>query len=298
MNNKSMPLLLPLFAFLCVASMGLKSVKSGTPYEEEVKEWHRSRIENLKKEDGWLNLAGLYWLEEGKNTFGAAKTNAIVFPKGKSEESLGTFTLDNGEVFLETTPEKAIFNGNEPVTNLKIFPSEENIILKHQSLRWFIIKRGSKYGVRLRDLDSPFLKEFTGIETFPIDANWKIKAKFVQEENKKIAVLDVLGQTTLQDSPGKVVFSIHGKQYSLDALNDTAGLFIIFADKTNKKQTYGAGRFLYTDKPDANGIVYLDFNKAINPPCAFTPYATCPLPPKQNVLPVTVYAGEKNYGHH
>jgi uncharacterized protein (DUF1684 family) len=206
--------------------------------------------------------------------------------------------LDKGEVFIETIADKAIFNNDEAVTKLKIFPTGKPIVLKHKSLRWFIIKRGNKFGIRLRDLESPFLKEFTGIDTFPIDAKWRVKAKLIKEENKKIPILDVLGQTNLQDSPGKLVFTIDGNEYSLDALEEGESLFIIFADKTNKEETYGAGRFVYTFKPNASGEVYLDFNKSVNPPCAFTPYATCPLPPKQNSLPIAVIAGEKNYGHH
>ena len=277
---------------------GFNQISKSTPYKDEVKAWHNQRVENLKKESGWLNLARLFWLEEGKNTFGTGSSNKIIFPKDKSDDFLGTLILEKGEVFIETTIGKDIFNNEQAVTKLKIFPAEKPIILKHKSLRWFIIKRGDKYGVRLRDLESPFLKEFTGIETFPIDEKWKVKAKLVKEVNKKIQILDVLGQTNLQDSPGKLVFTVDGIEYGLDALEEGENLFIIFADKTNKKETYGAGRFVYTAKPDKNGEVYLDFNKLINPPCAFTPYATCPLPPKQNTLPIAVNAGEKSYGHH
>jgi uncharacterized protein (DUF1684 family) len=297
-GSKSIWIVFSLVLILCLISSGFNRISESTPYEDEIKAWHNQRIENLKKESGWLNLAGLFWLEEGKNTFGTANSNKVIFPKGKSDEFLGTLILEKGEVFIETTIEKSIFNNDQAVTKMKIFPTEKPIILRHKSLRWFIIKRGDKYGIRLRDLESPFLKEFTGIETFPINEKWKVKAKLIREENKKIPILDVLGQTNLQDSPGKLVFAIDEKEYSLDALDEGGNLFIIFADKTNKKETYGAGRFVYTPKPDANGEVYLDFNKSINPPCAFTPYATCPLPPKQNTLPIAVNAGEKNYGHH
>lgn len=283
---------------IILAFSNFDQMSENTPYEDEIKTWHNQRIENLKKEGGWLNLAGLFWLEEGKNTFGTSSPNKIIFPKGKGEEFLGALILDKGEVFIETTPDKSIFNNEQAVSKLKIFPAEKPVILKHNSLRWFVIKRGDKYGIRLRDLESPYLKEFTGIQTFPIEEKWKVKAHLIKEENKKIPILDVLGQTNLQDSPGKLVFTIDGKEYSLDALVEGDNLFIIFADKTNKKETYGAGRFVYTPKPDENGEVYLDFNKSINPPCAFTPYATCPLPPKQNTLPIAISAGEKNYGNH
>jgi len=267
-------------------------------YEKEIKTWHQNRIEGLKKENGWLNLAGLFWLEEGRNSFGGNAENKIVFPKDRSKAFLGEIILSKGEVFVETKIDAEVFNKNVKVEKLKVFPAEKSIVLKHNSLRWFVIKRGERYAIRLRDLESPFLKEFHGIETFKIDPKWKLKAKFVPTEDKKIAILDVTGQTSQQDSPGVLAFTIDGKEYKLDALAEGEEFFIIFGDKTNKKETYGAGRFVYTAKPDAEGYTYLDFNKAYNPPCAFTPYATCLLPPKQNILPIEIKAGEKNYGNH
>ncbi len=267
-------------------------------YEKEIKAWHQNRIEGLKKENGWLNLAGLFWLEEGRNSFGGNTENKIVFPNDRSNAFLGDIILSKGEVFVETKADAAIFNENAKVEKLKIFPAEKPVVLKHNTLRWFVIKRGERFAIRLRDLESPFLKEFQGIENYKIDPKWKLKAKFVPTERKKIAILDITGQTSQQDSPGVLVFTISGKEYKLDALAEGEEFFVIFGDKTNKKETYGAGRFVYTAKPNADGFTYLDFNKAYNPPCAFTPYATCPLPPKQNLLPIEIKAGEKNYGNH
>lgn len=245
-----------------------------------------------------VEFSRIILVEEGKNTFGADRSNKIVFPENRSKKTLGDIILQNNEVFIETKPDAEVFAEDKAVSKLKIYPSEKPIILKHGSLRWFVIKRGNKYAIRLRDLESPFLREFHGIETFSIDKKWHIKAKFIATEGKKIPILDVTGQTNQQDSPGKLVFTIDGQEYSLDALAEGNEFFIIFGDKTNKKETYGAGRFLYASKPDAEGFTYLDFNKAYNPPCAFTPYATCPLPPKQNLLAVEIKAGEKNYGNH
>lgn len=287
-----------ILAFLTVISLFSFISLDDSDYEKEIKTWQKQRIEGLKKEDGWLNLAGLFWLEEGKNSFGGNTENKIVFPIDKSKPFLGNLVLENNEVFVEAKPDAEIFNETQKVEKLKIFPVEKSIILKHNSLRWFVIKRGDKFAVRLRDLESPFLQEFHGIETFSIDEKWKIKAKFVPTSGNKIAILNVTGQTSQQDSPGKLLFKIAGKEYSLDALIEEDSLFVIFGDKTNKTQTYGAGRFLLAKYPDSEGFTYLDFNKAYNPPCAFTPYATCPLPPKQNQLLVSITAGEKNYGHH
>ena len=268
-------------------------------YVSSIKTWHQKRIESLKSEEGWLNLAGLFWLENGKNTFGTDTKNDIVFPAGQSAPFMGYFTLQNGEVWANIHPQAKVLFNNEPVSSLKLFPTEHGIVLQSGSLRWFVIKRGDKYGIRLRDLESPDLQQFKGIETYPIDSTWRIAAKLeAAAADKKIPITDVLGQTLLQTSPGTLVFSIRGQTYRLDAVESEKQLFIIFADQTTGKETYGAGRYVYTEKPDADGITYLDFNKATNPPCVFTPYATCPLPPKQNRLPIAITAGEKKYEEH
>jgi uncharacterized protein (DUF1684 family) len=295
-KNQTQFSILGVFASIVFFSFSIKTDDS--VYEKEIKSWHQNRVEGLKKENGWLNLAGLFWLEEGRNSFGGNSENKIVFPKDRSKAFLGDIVLSKGEVFVETKADADVFSENGKIEKLKLFPAEKSIILKHNSLRLFVIKRGERFAIRLRDLESPFLKKFHGIETFKIDPKWKLKAKFVPTEGKKIAILDITGQTSQQDSPGVLVFTISGKEYKLDALAEGEEFFVIFGDKTNKKETYGAGRFVYTAKPDADGFTYLDFNKAHNPPCAFTPYATCPLPPKQNLLPIEIKAGEKNYGNH
>ena len=298
---KNYSLILVNFFVLGLFLMGFTFISDNPNYTKEIETWHQERIESLKKEDGWLNLAGLFWLQEGRNSFGADKANNVIFPKGKSEPILGDLVVKNGEVFAEIKPNVFVLHDSQPVESLRIFPYEKlskPTVLAHNSLRWFVIKRGEKLGVRLRDLESPYLKEFKGIETFPVDENWRIEAKLEPAIDKKIPITDVLGETNLQPSPGSLVFKIKGQTYKLDAIDNGKNLFIIFADKTTKHETYGSGRFLYADKPDADGITYLDFNKATNPPCAFTPYATCPLPPKQNFLPIAVAAGEKTYGNH
>ena len=277
------------------------STNDDPKYTEEIKNWHQKREESLKKEEGWLNLAGLYWLKPGNNTFGSDSGNNIVFPKGKSVPYLGKFILENGDVWLETSADAEVWQGDQRVEKLKIFSADqkEALVLKHKSLRWFIIKRGEKFGVRLRDLEHPAITNFKGIDTYPIDQKWSVVAHLETfPEERKIPIVDVLGQTTLQVSPGRLVFEVKGKQYRLDAVESDKELFILFADKTNQKHTYQSGRFLYATAPDASGNTVLDFNKAINPPCAFTEFATCPLPPAQNHLPIAISAGEKRYGDH
>lgn len=268
-------------------------------YEEEIRQWHQKREEDLKKEEGWLNLAGLFWLNEGVNTFGGSDKNRIVFPADHSDPKLGKIILKNGTVSVETTTGAQILEGDRPITKLDIFPyTGKPIVLKHKSLRWFVIQRGDKYAIRLRDLESPYLKEFKGIDTYPISTDWRIKARFEPTPGKKISITDITGRVSDQESPGRLHFTVNGKDYSLDATGTTSRLHFVFADQTNKHDTYGGGRFLDAPGPDADGYTYLDFNKATNPPCAFTPYATCPTPPKDNKLAVAISAGEKRYGDH
>jgi uncharacterized protein (DUF1684 family) len=287
------------YHFIWLAGVFLLTAFTGsdTAYEEQIQQWHQKRIESLKEESGWLNLAGLFWLEEGRNTFGGDEKNDILFPKDKSDPFLGEIVLDKGKVTLKANPDAQIFQGEAPVRELDIFPNEKPVTLKHKSLRWFVIKRGDKYAVRLRDLESQYLKEFSGIERYPVQEKWRVKARFEPTTGKKVSITDITGRTADQDSPGTLVFAVDGKEYRLDAVGSTKNLFIIFADQTNKKETYGAGRFLYS-AVEEDGVAWLDFNKAINPPCAFSPYATCPLPPRQNKLALAVPAGEKRYGEH
>ncbi|WP_353718379.1 DUF1684 domain-containing protein [Dyadobacter sp. 676] len=285
-----------LLGLAAVLVFGAFTVNDHT-YEEQIREWHLKRVESLKAESGWLNLAGLFWLDEGKNTFGGAEENDILFPADKSSPFLGEIWLENGHITLKARPGAGIFNGDQPVTEIDIFPDGQPVTLRHGSLRWFVIKRGEKYAIRLRDLEGPFLKNFTGIERYPVQEKWRIKARFVPTEGHTVPITDITGRTDDQVSPGRLVFTVDGREYSLDAVGQPENLFIIFADQTNRHETYGSGRFLYA-AVEADGTAWLDFNKAINPPCAFSPYATCPLPPKQNKLAVAISAGEKRYGDH
>ena len=296
----SLPLLVISFSLLagCNSNAGDK----GSPeYISQIKSWHQKRIENLKKENGWLNLVGLFWLKKGKNTFGTNPHNDIIFPKGKAPGEIGAFILKDSVVTIKINGGVDVTYNNRPVheMNLRTDLSGDPTELTLGFLKWFIIKRGERYGVRLRDLNAEMLNEFTGIDTFPIDESWKLIAKFeAYNPPKSISIPTILGTIDKDTSPGALLFEKNGNQYKLDAIVEGNQFFIIFADETSGKETYGAGRFLYTDLPDSNGNVILDFNKAYNPPCAFTPYATCPLPPRQNYLKLRVTAGEKKYGNH
>lgn len=292
---------LGLWLLAVVAISGFRVTDEPT-YREALNTWHQQRIEALKAETGWLNLAGLFWLKEGANTVGGAPGNALTFPGEKAPAQLGTLRLANSTVTFETAPGELVRAGGEPLTApTTVFGDDvkEPVTLSYGSLRWFIIKRGDRYAVRLRDLESPDLKRFTGIDRFPADEAFRVKARVEKPDlPRTIPILDVIGQTSQQPLVGTLVFDIGGKTHRLDAIGEGERLFILFGDATNGHDTYGSGRFLYADTPGTDGLTTLDFNRAINPPCAFTTFATCPLPPKQNRLTVAIPAGEKRYGEH
>ena len=284
-----------LFLFVCHA-------QAQPEYTAAIDNWHKTREEGLKKENGWLNLAGLFWLKEGKNTFGADASNDLVFPQATIPGMAGYFELSGNTVTLVAEKDVVITINQQPVHSYTVFhkDSVRAPVAAYGSLRWSVIRRDDKIGVRLRDLNSAVLSSFKGIERFPVDPAWKLEASLQSTgQPDRISITNVLGQTNLQPSAGKLIFTVNGKEYSLDALDEGPELFVLFADASNGDATYPSGRFLYVKKPDATGRTVIDFNKAYNPPCAFSPYATCPLPPKQNVLPVAVTAGEKKYedGH-
>jgi uncharacterized protein (DUF1684 family) len=265
---------------------------------KDVEEWHKKRIARLYEETGWLNLAGLFWLDEGENKFGSAKDNNIIFPSGP--EHIGSLFLKDSVVTIKVNPGIEVLHNGNPVTEIvmKDDYSDSTTLLQLGSLRWNIIKRTKGYGIRLRDLNAKLLKTNVNIERYPISDEWRIEAKFEKYDlPKKILIPDIVGTIDEENSPGAAVFTKDGKTFRMDAL-DAGGnrIWFIFADETSGKETYGAGRFLYTDKPDSNGIVILDFNKAYNPPCVFTKFATCPLPPKDNYLKLEISAGEKMWG--
>lgn len=287
--------------FLLTLSLGviMLSLGSFATLSDDYEIWHQRRIESLKSEEGWLNLAGLYWLNEGDNTFGSNAANTLVFPE-KAPKKLGILTLKDGKVaFKKQQGVDVQFLNQENVSDL-VFDDEKTITMQHGSFRWFIIKRGSKYGVRLRDLASPNVTHFKGVERFPVSGTWKLEGTFEPPKTPRtIAITDVIGTISQQPLVGHAVFNLDGKTYRLAATDGGDGkLFIVFKDTTAGHETYGAGRFLYLDKPNAGNSLTVDFNKAINPPCAFTEYATCPLPPNENRLPIAITAGEKNYEMH
>ena len=282
----------------------LAAAPSPEAHRAEIEAWRAKRMASLRREDGWLTLVGLFWLEQGKNRFGTdKKANRIVFPEGSGGKTMGSLDLAGENVTLHAKPDAALTAGGKPVTTmvLKTDADEEPTVLTNGRLRFYVIKRGRKLGVRVKDSKSPALAAFQGIDSFPVDTKWRFDARFVAyDPPKPVAVPNILGTVEQEKSPGAVVFEVGGKEYRLEAVKEAGSddLFLIFGDQTNGFETYGGGRFLYTAPPDKDGNVVVDFNKAYNPPCVFTPYATCPLPPAANRLSLRVEAGEKTFGHH
>ena len=204
--------------------------------------------------------------------------------------------MQKGIVTFKSKETNQVFSSGQPVNEMIIFHDKKVFVLGHKSLRWFIIRRGDQYALRLRDLDGEYVRNFKGINYFPTNASWRIKAKFVPVKGKKMHVTDITGRTYLEDSPGDLYFTIKGRKYRLEVGGTRDEFFIVFGDLTNKKTTYGGGRFLYANSPDKHGNVILDFNKSLNPPCVFTPFATCPLPTKKNKISLEVEAGEQSRG--
>ena len=290
-----------LIIFMFVVT-GCKQKPATDPnYVKEINEWDAKRVNRLKADDGWLNLAGRFWLKQGENTFGSAKDNDLIVESESFPQHAGTFSfVDSTVTFKAKDDVEVLLNGN-PIKEIKLIDDQKKdmTVLQIGSVKFNLIIRDTLYGIRFRDLNSELVKSFKGIERFPIDESWKLNATF-EEYNppKEIAVPNVLGQISKEKSPGAVVFEREGKTYRIDAVDEGDGnLFLIIADETSGDETYGGGRFMYVKKPDSTGTIILDFNKAFNPPCVFTKYATCPLPPLQNYLKLRIDAGEKNFRH-
>jgi hypothetical protein len=269
-------------------------------YRQEIEKWQGERAAELKSEDGWLTLVGLFWLKEGENKIGSDPSNRIILPSGKAPPFAGSLWLEKGSVRLESLPGSGITHAGQPAGSLALQSDAdtEPTKLNLGTLSFYVIKRGESLGVRVKDKENPARTNFAGLDYYPLDPKWRIEAKLQPyDPPKAIKITNVLGMEEDMPSPGALIFDVAGKTYRLDAVTETGSkeLFIIFADQTSGRETYGAGRYLYAAPPDGEGTVIVDFNKAYNPPCAFTSYATCPLPPPQNRLPFRIEAGEKKF---
>jgi uncharacterized protein (DUF1684 family) len=269
-------------------------------YQKEIQDWRALRLGRVAGPDGWATLAGLYWLKQGENRFGSGAGNELVLAEGGLPAFAGSFTLAKGAVSFNAAPGAGILSGGKPVTTLALVTdlNGDPTVLNRGSLSFYAIERsGGRYGVRVKDTAADARVHFKGLQYFPLDPAWRFEARFeAYPPGRKVSIVDVFGVPEEMDSPGALVFALAGKDYRLDTVLETGetDYFVMFGDKTNGKDTYGAGRFMYV-KPPVNGKTVLDFNKSYNPPCVFSVYATCPLPPPQNKLPLAITAGELKY---
>ncbi len=269
----------------------------------EVEQWRQRRLASLTSETGWLTLTGLHPLHAGRQTLGSGP-EADIELSAKAPASLGTVTVGDDSLRFDAAPDLEVTVDGEPMTSVELQTDREGParLFEFGPLNFHVIQRDDLLLLRARDREHPARRQFEGIDSFPIDSAWRFEARFeAYEPIRQIPIANIIGQVSDSPSWGAVVFEHDGQTYRIDGLAEPGDeeLFLIFGDETSGKETYGAGRYLYVDAPDAEGRVVLDFNRAYNPPCAFTPFATCPLPPPQNRLKLRIEAGERTYeaGH-
>jgi uncharacterized protein (DUF1684 family) len=279
-----------------VSQAGVEQGKQS--HTQQIEAWRKQRVERLTAPNGWLSLVGLEWLKEGANKIGSAKDNDIVVPSAPAH--LGTITLHGGKaaIVLDAKADATIDGAKATSADLLDDSAPKPTVVAFGSANFYLVHRGEKWALRIKDSEAKTRKQFVGIDYFDIDPSWRIEAKWeAYDPPREVEESNILGQVDKVIVPGAAVFEHGGKTYRVEPVIETPGdteLFLVFADKTSGKETYGAARFVYTEPPK-DGKVVIDFNKAYNPPCAFTSYATCPLPTAQNRLSTRVTAGEKKY---
>jgi hypothetical protein len=264
-------------------------------YLEELLTWRRQSEERLRAEDGWLAVVGLDWLAQGENTLGAGVDNAIVLPAGSAPGRVGLIRYDGQSASLEVAGGVTVTVEGQPVTQIELKPdvSGEPTVLHVNDLILTLIRRDDLLGLRVRDRNSAQRLEFPGRRWYDPDEAFRFRARFVPyDPPRTVEFINELDQHLKEETAGYLAFEFKGAEYRLDPLPSDDLLFLMFLDATSDGETYPSGRYMYLENPQ-NGYVDLDFNRAYSPPCAFTDFATCALPPSQNRLPFPVRAGEK-----
>jgi len=262
-------------------------------------QWRAQRREELLKPDGWTSLVGLHWIQLKAHYIGSGPDSGIRLAVGPAR--LGMLSDEEGRIHFTPEPGVAVTFNGQPVKGKVEVPSDHDespgVIGFDDGKGWLtVIERGGRHALRVKHADADSRVRFAGLKYWPANADWKIQARFVPHPpGKTIPIVDITGTTTPSPNPGAVEFERDGRRYRLEALGDAGGaLFFVLADRTSGHGSYPAGRFL--DAPAVvDGKVWLDFNQAYNPPCAFTPFATCPLPPPENRLDLAISAGEQTY---
>ena len=270
-------------------------------HRADVEAWHAGRIERLQRPDGWLSLVGLHWVEPGRHRVGSAADSDIVLNTGPA--TLGVIEREGDSVYLTPAADAGVRFTPTAEGRVRLLPDSTGtptvVHFNDGAASFLLIERSGRFGLRVRDGAAPTLTGFRGIERFPVDPAWRVEARFVAHPaGKTIDIASVINTLEPMANPGVLEFTRDGQTFRLEAIlegAEDASLFVIFADRTNRSSTYGAGRFVYTEGLPADGRVVLDFNKAYNPPCALNAYSTCPLPPPENRLDLAIEAGEKRY---
>lgn len=286
-----------MFVFLLI-SFAAFSQTPNAAYQADFNKWQLERTKDLK--ENWLTLIGRFSLKEGENTFGSDAANRIELPASSCPAKGGAFIRTGNDVSVKAAPGVKLKVAGNPVSEMKLVssPPDKRTLLELGSLRMMIMQRGNNAYLRVRDLKSPVVAQFKGIQNFPLNQAYTVTADFVPVSNQTLSLVDGYGDMQQEKVPGEVRFRLNGQDLKLTPISlPDGGLFLMFSDLTKKKDTYPAGRYLETAAPK-NGKVVLDFNRAYSPMCAWTPYAACLLTPKQNQLPVEITAGEKYAGHH
>jgi uncharacterized protein (DUF1684 family) len=265
-------------------------------YEADILEWRAERLERLRGPGGYLNLAGLFWLDRGDTTVGSSSDSDIVFP-ASAADAIGVLHVTDQGVTLEVNEGVQVNADGVPVTSILIADdmTDAPVTVTHRSLAWTVIKRDGRFALRLRDYEHPAIAAFPPIEYFPIDRNLRVVGTLKRFDVPKVLQVETVieGLGWQPESPGVVEFEINGERMQLEAYSSGDELFFVFGDRSSGRETYPAGRFLYAKLPALGEQTILDFNRAYNPPCAFNDFATCPVASPQNRLPIVIAAGEK-----
>ena len=286
-------------ALCLVAVLMVSGMPAAQDYAAEIEAWRADREARLKADDGWLTVAGLFFLNQGDNSFGSSPLNDIVLRTGPAEA--GVFTLRDETITVRAPDGGTLSIDGRDVEAAQLWPYEgrERPTIALGPLSLFGHYSGDRLAIRMRDRDSDIRRNFTGLRWYPVDESFRVAGRYIpHDEPRTMRLPNILGDMETFRTSGSVALTVDGEELRMTAVDSGDRLWFIFRDLTSGSETYPAARFLYADGPGADGGTTVDFNQAYNPPCAFNPHTTCPLPPRENRLPVRIEAGELDYGEH